>query len=1087
MARKPTESEVTMLTTCIVPGCGSSSNDPLKPATLLRFPKAGEGRTLLLTGLGMDPGSDVKGRWRVCTEHFEVLAEHRGLKTLSHGWKLKPKTGAGPVVIQGTAGGISINSAGRLVVEPVIGDTEELSSQVDGDISELLSQLEVRDEAVMPPNDPEDIIGDYAGLKRDIKEKLLRHADQPWRSWADNEHNTVRVYLCDRDGDVLQRFFIDTRLKVTVGKKKTQHRFGNRDAVLRWSELRAFLNELAEGEIYQPSPADIFNEAAALVRSVEVAQDDPLGVKLEVIANNLENLGVKSNYAKRYSSTTMLAAATLKNVSPAGYSVAEEYFNLPSKRTLRSLAKRANVEDNKKYFRKVINRLKPYQRLVNIQIDGMKLKESVDYYAGQELGFAENKRGKGKIATEMQAIMVSGTNSKLNEIVRLFPVANQTAAELEKVLLECVKFLQEVGFTILSVIADNHATNASLFKILTEGSESEYWFKNPDYEGKRIYCFFDSVHLFKNIRNGYVNYKSSGYATKFMDWDDLKNGVDDPKRRIANFKVLQEMADRRGTQQLSEAWKLTYDVVHLTTYKKQSVKLAQNLYDPSTQAAIASDVQKLKKRLATEMAKEDLDEASVKAIQTAIDEQEGNLKYLKTIWELWCVWNVKSPSKGYRKRLILANPIRRRSFLAGTDERFNYLKDMLKWVEIWGEEEFKGASLTDKTHHALRHTLAAHISMVEYIFENYEGFVYILMGKFQTDQLERRFGKYRYLNGSGYECSVRQVLDAEKKVRLRHMLNSSNNISDVIRDENQQETDDVADMQLIGEILSSDDDYFAFEDIFLDDFPSELNFDEEDANGQQHCAGYAAHSFVKKMVREGKMCGTCEASVVQSKGQETDQAYQQWLQRGGLSEPAALTVSVCLMLSKTLEAITGNTQYRATFDSMKDHKKELLRHALRPFDMVEHQFIPFEQECSECGMDLKQKILILANPIANILLKADAKRINNIAKQTKEHENRVREQKKQAFHKRKLAKQASGSQTLTPTQRRESLTWDEHVVEDYSQCDLESDASEASDASSMRGADEPGPSGVCQPPKKKRPRFVATEPSAAKMRINNRE
>ncbi|XP_077553229.1 uncharacterized protein LOC144168002 [Haemaphysalis longicornis] len=50
------------------------------------------------------------------------------------------------------------------------------------------------------------------------------------------------------------------------------------------------------------------------------------------------------------------------------------------------------------------------------------------------------------------------------------------------------------------------------------------------------------------------------------------------------------------------------------------------------------------------------------------------------------------------------------------------------------------------------------------------GFRYVLLGKFQTDPLEARFGRYRQLCGSHYNVSITQVFEAETKIGLQNTL-----------------------------------------------------------------------------------------------------------------------------------------------------------------------------------------------------------------------------------------------------------------------------------------------------------------------------
>ena len=74
-----------------------------------------------------------------------------------------------------------------------------------------------------------------------------------------------------------------------------------------------------------------------------------------------------------------------------------------------------------------------------------------------------------------------------------------------------------------------------------------------------------------------------------------------------------------------------------------------------------------------------------------------------------------------------------------------------------------GSSSTMHIHYtALLHTMDIFVPLFTELFEQYE-LHYILTGKFQTYNLEARFGLYRILCGSNYLVSVIKVLQSEKK------------------------------------------------------------------------------------------------------------------------------------------------------------------------------------------------------------------------------------------------------------------------------------------------------------------------------------
>ncbi|KAH6920998.1 hypothetical protein HPB50_028013 [Hyalomma asiaticum] len=49
-------------------------------------------------------------------------------------------------------------------------------------------------------------------------------------------------------------------------------------------------------------------------------------------------------------------------------------------------------------------------------------------------------------------------------------------------------------------------------------------------------------------------------------------------------------------------------------------------------------------------------------------------------------------------------------------------------------------------------------------------FRYVLLGRFQMDSLEDRFGKYRQLSGAQYHILIRQIYESENRLRLQKVL-----------------------------------------------------------------------------------------------------------------------------------------------------------------------------------------------------------------------------------------------------------------------------------------------------------------------------
>ncbi len=76
--------------------------------------------------------------------------------------------------------------------------------------------------------------------------------------------------------------------------------------------------------------------------------------------------------------------------------------------------------------------------------------------------------------------------------------------------------VHKCGFKITAIISDNNRINQNLFNIISENGQ---YIWNPDFPGEKIFLLFDSVHIFKNIRNNWMNI--SGQEFVFPSFDNF--------------------------------------------------------------------------------------------------------------------------------------------------------------------------------------------------------------------------------------------------------------------------------------------------------------------------------------------------------------------------------------------------------------------------------------------------------------------------------------------------------------------------------------------------------------------------------------
>lgn len=119
---------------------------------------------------------------------------------------------------------------------------------------------------------------------------------------------------------------------------------------------------------------------------------------------------------------------------------------------------------------------------------------------------------------------------------------------------------------------------------------------------------------------------------------------------------------------------------------------------------------------------------------------------------------ISSYIAGQHKRDDFSRPI-----LDTDDFKLDYLRKSVLIFKEW--QASKRSGLSHPTFTAVIQSFSALIDLSIYLLERHS-FSFVLLGKFQSDPLEGRFGYYRQLSGGNFYISCRQLLQAEKKIRL---------------------------------------------------------------------------------------------------------------------------------------------------------------------------------------------------------------------------------------------------------------------------------------------------------------------------------
>ena len=190
-------------------------------------------------------------------------------------------------------------------------------------------------------------------------------------------------------------------------------------------------------------------------------------------------------------------------------------------------------------------------------------------------------------------------------------------------------------------------------------------------------------------------------------------------------KVYDKDSTLKGN--LRKAPKLNYQVMHPGN-KKQSVPLALAIFDEKT----------------------------IAACKDYFPNRQDMSSFLMVFNTWWLMVN----SKQRYHPTIIGNAA------VADDGKPEYFRAMADWIEEW--QKCPNFTLTANTSSALIQSLRAQAMLIEDLLR--EGYEYVLVARFQSDPLERRFSQYRQMNGGRFLVSLREVLHSERILACRSLI-----------------------------------------------------------------------------------------------------------------------------------------------------------------------------------------------------------------------------------------------------------------------------------------------------------------------------
>ncbi len=111
----------------------------------------------------------------------------------------------------------------------------------------------------------------------------------------------------------------------------------------------------------------------------------------------------------------------------------------------------------------------------------------------------------GALANKQLTFVINGLSKSYSIIVGYFLVKKLTATELMELTKHVIKELEELGYEVVGLVADNTATNTKMFKLLNPEGVLAHDIPHRIDSKRRFFLSLDSSHIIKNVRNQFID------------------------------------------------------------------------------------------------------------------------------------------------------------------------------------------------------------------------------------------------------------------------------------------------------------------------------------------------------------------------------------------------------------------------------------------------------------------------------------------------------------------------------------------------------------------------------------------------------
>ncbi len=281
--------------------------------------------------------------------------------------------------------------------------------------------------------------------------------------------------------------------------------------------------------------------------------------------------------------------------------------------------------------------------------------------------------------------------------LRFVPVYRLSSDFAKAQLLEAIHIIESAGGQTIGTMSDNHTVNRRMYMLLRNEFPIDgvnFKIVHPEDSARQFYLFLDPVHLFKSIRNNWYSEKTQ--RLKFYS-------TPQDEEMVADWRDLVDLYEKELGHSVKRVF-LSQRALRPSSFEKQKVQLAVQVFNDKTVAALAQDV------------------------------KSATAAFVYHVTRLWKILNTHSP----RTHLLLNDPDRA-PIRSESDAAVDILRGMIQFFKrmdtCTGRQRIQ--TLTAETKAGFVQTLEGLVDIIPRLLSD-QATKYVLLGYFQSDVLDSR-------------------------------------------------------------------------------------------------------------------------------------------------------------------------------------------------------------------------------------------------------------------------------------------------------------------------------------------------------------